>query len=160
MKKILRFFRNLLVFAGWSVIFIAVTRWLTWILWRFDFTSTKSWHIFSDFWNKGGILNTTSDILLLFVLFTLPFLWFLGFFYAKKQNYIKIFLTPLTFVYNLFNRSSADSPERIVLKNLKSSDKIVDDIKNEIASIKPQKNVNADNIRLSVNQKLNTSPKK
>ena len=67
MKKLFRFFRNCIVFSGWLFVFILITNTLISAIWSFDYLSVKSWQIFSNFWNSGGVLKTTSDVLLLFI---------------------------------------------------------------------------------------------
>ena len=153
MKKLFRFFRNCIVFSGWLFVFILITNTLISAIWSFDYLSVKSWQIFSNFWNSGGVLKTTSDILLLFTLLLLPVFFLFSFLWAKKQNYTKILLSPIVFFYNLFNSSNNKTPERILIKKSKKA-QTAEDIKNEIESLKPQKSKKAGDIRSQIIQKL------
>lgn len=159
MKKIFSAFRNILVFFGWTYVFVFITNALISAIWNFEYISTASWKIFSTYWNSGGVLKTSSDILLLLVLFLLPILFIMGFFWAKKQNYITIFTYPIIFVYNLFNSSSITDEERIIIKKTSKS-QTADDIKNEIESLKPQKPKKAGEIRTQIIQKITDEIKK
>lgn len=44
---------------------------------------------------------------------------------------------------------------RIILKNIKSSQKIIEEIKEQINSINPEKSKESGNIRTEINKKLN-----
>ena len=151
MKKILKFIRGILIFVIWTPLFIYLSNILIYQIWNFNFLSSASWNILSSFWNHGGVIKTTSDILLLLSLFLLPFLWFTGFVISLKINYFKALV-------GLFSRfctsKNPQQPERIIIKNLKNSKQIVEDIKNEIESIKPQKSEEAGNIRSEITKKL------
>lgn len=157
MKKALRFCRNSLIFIGWTGLFLVFSNFLIDVIWNFDFLSDRSWQILSNFWNKGGIIKTTSDVLLILSLCLLPILWIVGYLLVLKFDYLKIFLFPIRLVYNLFSTTSSETPKRIVLKNLKSSDKLVEEIKSEIESIKPEKSKEAESLRSSVIKKLSES---
>ena len=151
--KILRFLRNLFVFIGWSVVFIVFTNFLIKLVWGFDFLSAHSWNILANFWNQGGVIKTTSDILLVLSLILLPLLWFLGFILAKKLNFWKIFTAPFSFVLKPFAENFSKEPERFVIKNIKSSQQQTEDIKAEISAIKPKKTKEAESIREELSRK-------
>lgn len=157
MKKALHFCRNFFVFIGWTGLFFTLSNLLIDIIWNFDFLSNRSWEILSNFWNKGGIIKTTSDVLLILSLCLLPLLWILGYILVLRLDYLKIFLFPIRLIYNLFSGTSSDTPKRIVLKNLKSSNQLVEEIKSEIESIKPKKSKEAETLRSSVIKKLSES---
>lgn len=154
MKKLFKFLRRLLVFIGWTWLFTILSNLLIFAIWNFDFMSAHSWNLLSEFWNKGGVIKTTSDVLLLASLFLLPFLWLTGYFLALKINYIQILFIPFELFERLFHNKKDDEPERIVLKNMKSSQQLVEDIKTELESMKPEKAQKAGNIRSEITQKL------
>lgn len=154
MKKLLKFIRGLLVFIGWTGIFTVFSNILISMIWNFDFMSARSWQLLSEFWNSGGVIKTTSDILLLASLFMLPFLCLVGFILALKINYARILLWPVKLIDSLLNSKSDNEPERVVLKNQKSSQQIIEDIKMEIDSLKPEKAKEAGNIRSEITKKL------
>lgn len=153
MKKILRLLRNSVVFICWTVLFTFVSNNLMNIVWNFNFMSAKSWQILSYFWNEGGVLKTSSDVLLVTTLLFLPFFWIIGFILSIKLNYINLLTIPFSFIYRLFNKNEDKEPERIIIKNIKSSQQMIDDIKAEIESIKPEKSKEAGNIRSEINKK-------
>lgn len=154
MKKIFKFLRRLLIFIGWTWLFTILSNILIFAIWNFDFMSARSWNLLSEFWNKGGVIKTTSDILLMASLFLLPFLWLTGYFLALKINYAQLLFLPFELFHRLFRDNKNDEPERIVLKNIKSSQQQVEDIKAELESMKPEKAKKAGNIRSEITQKL------
>lgn len=160
MKKVLKFMRGLLVFVGWTFVSVSFFNMLISLIWNFDFMSAHSWHLLSKFWNSGGVIKTTSDVLLITLLFLLPVLWFIGFILVLKINYLRIFLLPITLSEKIFHRKKDDEPKRIVLKNIKSSQQMVEEIKSKIESLKPEKAKEAGNIRTQITQKLSEEIKK
>lgn len=154
MKKLMRFFRNLLIFIGWSFIFMFISNIFMSLVWNFNFLSVRSWQLLSEFWNNGGVIKTTADVLLISFLFLLPILWFIGFLLVLKINYIKIFILPLVLFDKIFGSKKNSEPERVVLKNMKPTQQIVEDIKNELESMKPEKSKEAGNIRSEITKKL------
>ncbi len=154
MKKALRFCRNFLILIGWTWFFFGFSNLLIDMIWNFDFLSDRSWQILLNFWNKGGIIKTTSDVLLIFSLLLLPIIWIIGYFQILKLDYLKLFLYPIRFIYSIFDRRALERPKRIVLKNIKSSDKLIEEIKSEIESIKPEKSTGAENLRSTITKKL------
>jgi len=151
--KILRFLRNLLVFVGWSILFIVFTNFLIKLVWGFDFLSAHSWNILANFWNQGGVIKTTSDVLLVSSLALLPLLWLLGFILVKKLDFWKIFTAPVRFVLKPFTENFSKEPQRFVIKNIKSSQQQAEDIKAEISAIKPKKAKEAESIREELSKK-------
>ncbi len=154
MKKIIRLIRGIFVLIGWTGVFIFLSNLLTSIIWNFNFMSSRSWDILSSFWNHGGVIKTTSDVVLITILLTLPLFWLIGYILVLKLNYTKILLYPINLIYNIFTPKTNKEPERIVIKNIKSSQQMVDDIKAEIDSLKPEKSKEAGNLRSEINKKL------
>ena len=152
-NKILRIFRNLIVLIGWSILFIALSNYAIRLLWRFDFLSPHSWNVLIAFWNEGGVIKTTSDILLLSTLALLPFLWLVGFFLVIKINFTSVFLYPVNLLYNIFNINNHAQTQRVVIKNIKSSQQIADDYMAEIDAVKQKKTKEAENIRQKIIKK-------
>jgi len=156
MKKALKIIRNLIVFVLWTFLFVFLSQKLFILIWNFDILSPYSWNIISDFWNKGGSFKTYQDIIFLTLLLSLPFLYFFGLRKAKKLNYANMFLA----VFHRFFNEKIDEPERIVLKGMKSTQQYVDDVKNELESLKPEKNQEASSIRANVLKKISEETKK
>ena len=151
--KFFRFLRNLLVFICWTFAFIVLSNFLIKLIWGFDFLSTHSWNVLSVFWNQGGVIKTTSDILLLASLFLLPFLWFTGAILIKRLNFWWLFTLPFRIILKPFIKSDDKTPPHFVIKNMMSSQQQIEDIKTEISSIKPKKSQEADNLRAEISKK-------
>ena len=151
--KFLRFFRNSLVFIAWTFFFVVFTNFLIKHIWGFDFLSVHSWSVLSNFWNQGGIIKTTSDVLLLLSLSLLPFLWIMGVFLTKRLNFWKIFSFPFKVLLRPFFSNDNKTPPRFVIKNIKSSQQQIEDIKAELGSIKPKKSREAESLRAELSKK-------
>ena len=74
------------------------------------------------------------------------------------MQYKEFFLKPIDLIINLFSSSDTDS-ERLVLKNIKDSEQIIEEIKTEIDSIKPEESKNASDIRSDITQKISAEIK-
>lgn len=160
MKRIYKIFRTTLIGIIWTYLFLVIANYAMYALWNFNLLSARSWQTISRFWEGGGIINTTADYIFLLMLFVLPFLWILGWFKVLKIDYLSILLYPIN-AYNrhIINKYGHNS-SRIVLKNIKSSQKMIEEIKNQIESIKPAKTKEVGNIRAEVQkqlEKINTS---
>lgn len=152
MKKLLHFLRNLIVLIGWTYVFIYLADALFIMIWNFDFTSSSSWQVVSSYWNRGGTIKTTSDILLFVALGLLPIFWLIGLLRAIKIKYMQWFLWPVKLFYNIFNGSPL--PDRIAIRYTQSSDQRVEEIKNELSSLKPSKAESSSNIRSNIKEKI------
>ena len=155
MKKILCIFRFTFIGCIWTFLFFIISNYVIYKLWNFNFMSARSWQTISTFWNKGGVINTFYDYLFFIVLFSLPFIWIICWKKLLKINYTSILLSPLT-AYNrhVIKKYGQDS-SRIVLKNIKSSQVMIEEIKEQLESIKPEKSKETLNIRAEINKKLN-----
>ncbi|MBE6452166.1 MAG: hypothetical protein E7012_01585 [Alphaproteobacteria bacterium] len=117
--------------------------------------SEHSWQIIRSFWNAGGTIKALSDYVFIIVLLSTPFIWILGLKKLLKIKYISLLLYPLN-LYNryIINKYGSDS-SRIVLRNIKSGQKIIEEIKDQLDSIKPEKNKESSNIRAEINKTIN-----
>ena len=154
MKKVYKVFRVSLIGVIWTYLFLVVSNYIMFQLWNFNFMSARSWQTISRFWESGGIIKTKTDYIFLLMLLSLPFLWILGWLRALRIDYLSILLYPVN-AYNRYviNKYGHDS-SRIVLKNIKSSQKIIEEIKSQLESIKPAKTKEVGNIRAEVQKKL------
>ncbi len=152
MKKILRLIRSLLIITAWTFLFSCVFRALFIAVWNFDFTSDVSWSIMREYWNRGGIIKSPMDIALFVALALLPIFWFIGLRKALKVNYLQFIISPLEGLRRLFNEKSF-SNERVVIRNLKSSQQRAEEIKEELTSMKPAKAESSQNIRTQIRKK-------
>ena len=159
-KKFFHFIRFMLIGVLWSYFFITLANLLMYKLWNFSFFSARSWKTLSYFWNNGGIIKTAPDYAFLAMLLAMPFLWIWGWRRLCRVNYVDILLFPLN-AYNrrIISKYGHDS-SRIVLKNLKSSQKMIEEIKDKIESIKPEKAKEGNTIRTRILQKIETEIKK
>ena len=116
--------------------------------------SAHSWQTIIRFWNSGGVIKSSADYIFLGTLCSLPLIWIWGWRYFLKLNYLEVLLYPINSYNRYVIKKYGQSSNRIVLRNLKSSQKIIEEIKNQLESIKPEKNKEVINIRNNVNQKL------
>lgn len=159
LKKTLKFFRNLLIGAVWTYVLLACAAVLLFSVWNFNLFSLRDWKTISDFWNAGGIIKTSRDYLFLLSLLLLPLLWIWGWRKLIRVNYLNLLLFPLN-AYNrhIINKYGHDSP-RIVLRNLKSSQKAIEEIKEKIEAIKPEAPKQVGSIREEILKKLESTQK-
>ncbi len=160
MKKLLKIFRTALVGLLWTYLFLIMSNYLMYQLWSFNFMSAHSWQTMSGYWNSGGVINTAPDYIFLLMLFSLPIMWLVGWILLLKIEYLSILLYPLN-VYNrhIVNKYGHNS-SRVILRNIKSSQKIIEEIKEQLESIKPAKSKEVNNIRQEVQKKLEELNKK
>lgn len=152
MKKLLKFFRNLLILMTWSYVFVYIMRIIFVTIWNFDFLSISSWDVLFDFWNKGGVIKSAVDVLLIFSLIFLPVLWYLGWKVVRKWNYLEILLYPVNLFYKWTDRTSK-IPETLVIRCEKSEEQKVEEIKSQIESISKEENIQTNNIRQNIIKK-------
>lgn len=156
MKKILRFLRNSTIFVLWTIFFVFVFESLIYTIWGFDILSKYSWNMLFTFWNKGGVFKTAPDIILILFLLTLPYLFIHGYIIVKRINFFQKIVSIISF----FFKEKDKDPERIVIKGIKTTEQLVKDVKNEIESLKPEKNKEASSIRTEILKKINKEIKK
>lgn len=144
----------------WSYVFLIIANFTLVYFWNFNLFFSQSWQTIIHFWQGGGVIKTAKDYFFLSVLFSLPWFWLWGWRKANKINLIEFFLYPL-FAYNRWIiKKYGCSSSRVVLKNLKSSRQIIDEIKNKLDSIKPDKPQEVINLREKVKNKLDSSKTK
>ena len=160
MKKLLKIFRTALIGLLWTYFFLIISNYLMYQLWSFNFMSAHSWQTISRYWNSVGVINSAPDYIFLLMLFSLPLVWLIGWILLLRVDYLNILLYPIN-AYNrrIINKYGHDS-SRVVLRNLKSSQKMIEEIKEQLESIKPAKNKEVNNIRLEVQKKLGELNKK
>ncbi len=159
-RKLFRFFRGLLIGALWTYVYVIVADFVMQLLWNFNFLSARSWQTISRFWESGGVINTGKDFIFLLMLLMVPVLWVWGWRLLLRADYVAVLLWPLA-AYNrhIIKKYGQDS-KRIILRNIKSSQKIIEEIKDQLDSIKPAKSKEVGNIRNGVFEKLGEINKK
>lgn len=160
MKKISKILSKLIVLVLWTFLYLAFFNKLVFIIWNFDFLSERSWQIFYNwFVNQNGIINTASDVSLLLTMLTIPLLWFVSCFFVSKIKLSDILLYPINKINNFFASKENTSPERIVIKNIKSDVKELEDLKTEMESFKPKKSISANSLRGDITKKITETKK-
>lgn len=154
LKKFVRFVRAMIIGFLWSYLFIVVANAAMYALWNFNILSPRSWQTISSFWQGGGVIKSNKDYLFLSMLFSLPVFWLWGWRRLCTLSYINILLSPIN-LYNqqVIKRYGLDS-SRVVLRNLKSSQRIIEEIKGKLESIKPKKAKEVQNIRNKINKTI------
>ena len=125
----------------------------------FSGTQLKFSTSFADFFTVG-VIKKAKDYLFLFMLLCVPWFWIWGWRLLTRVNYLNILLFPVN-AYNryIINKYGHDS-SRIILKNLKSSQKSIEEIKARLESIKPEAPKEVNTIREEIRKKLeNTGTK-
>ncbi|MBS4772723.1 MAG: hypothetical protein KHX55_00410 [Proteobacteria bacterium] len=158
-KSLFRFIRFIIIGFLWSYLFIVCANFLMFGLWNFNILSARSWQTISAFWQSGGVIKTGKDYVFLSMLFALPLIWIWGWRYFSRLSYADIFLWPVNAYNRRIIRKYGHNSSRIVLKNMKSSQRIIDDIKNELESIKPEKAKEVQNIRRQINDVISSEIK-
>ena len=74
----------------------------------------------------------------------------------KKINFLKLIIS----FFGLFFKDNIEDPERVVIKGMKTTQQLINDVKNEIESLKPEKNKEAGSIRSNILRKINEEVKK
>lgn len=156
LKKLLKFIRHCIIFVLWTILFIYIVRLLIYSLFNFNILSSQSWNTLFAYWNTGGVFKTTPDILLLLSLLLLPIFFIIGFIKIKKINYLQKLIS----FFKFFIKTPKENHERIVIKSTATPEQLIENIKSEIESIKPEKNKESQFIRSNILKKLNEEIKK
>ena len=160
MKKILSLIRFVVIGFIWSYVFVFLTHFLMLKLWSFNLFSVRSWQIINRFWEAGGVIKTARDYAFLTMLTSLPIVWILGWRFFLNQNYLNILLAPINAYNNHIIKKYGSESKRIVLRNIKSSQKMIEEVKEQIDAIKPAKNQEASIIRTEVIKTISQMNKK
>ncbi len=156
-SKIFRLARNSFIAILWGLVFLSLADSVLIRFWNFSLLSSQSWDTVNYFWQAGGVIKEAKDYLFVFVLFSVPILYFLGWKCLIKQNYLNFLLFP----YNLYYKRSAKKHNTnsisIKAKNLPENN--LEAIKEQINSIKPEKAQAVNKIRKQVQKKVNSSNK-
>lgn len=156
LKKLFRIIRFLTIGAAWSYVYLLISNSILILFWNFNILSPQSWHLLNIFWEKGGIIKTGKDYLLLFLLLLLFPIWFWGYRRLLKTNFINLLLLPFQ-IYNdkMLKKYGADS-KRIILKNLgrtTQTEESIDDRVKPKTPVKTDEEVNK--IRSAISEKIN-----
>ena len=167
LKKISQFIRFCFICALWSLVFLSVTAYFFKTVYNFNLFKKQHWQIISRFWEEGGVINTTQEVLFILCLLAIIPLWFYGLHKSLKISLVKILFFPI-FIYNAYQEKKySKTPKSIVLKNMglsfgkKSPRQEMEDM---IASRMPKetdkKDLNSNKIRSSLEEKSTDFHKK
>lgn len=156
-RKLLNFIRFLLIGSVWTAVYLVLVNTLLYHVWHFNLFSVRSWQTISAYWQAGGVIKTSSDYIFLTALIITPILWIIGWRFLLKVNYLNILLYPLN-TYNRYIISKyGHQSSRIMLKNIKSSQEMIEEVKNQLESIKPGKPQEVHQIRDEIQKKLDSA---
>ena len=155
MRIILKLIKIFTIGIIWTYIFAISSNAIMIILWNFSIFSASDWHKINAFWTSGGIIKDTKDYFFLFSIVCLLPLWLYLYTKLCKLNYLNILIFPII-IYNkiIINRYGNDS-KRIILKNMQPTSILIEKIKNDIESIKPEEANKSNEIRGLITDKLN-----
>lgn len=159
-KSVFRFIRFAVIGIIWTYVFVVCANFIMFSLWNFNILSARSWQTISAFWQSGGVIKTGKDYIFLSMIVALPVLWIWGWRYFCRISYVDILLCPINSYNRYIIKKYGHNSSRIVLKNMKSSQKMIEDIKNELESIRPEKAKEVQNIRQQINQMISSEIKK
>ena len=154
LNKFIRFIRTLIIGFLWSYVFIIVANFAMYHLWNFNILSPRSWQTIEKFWQSGGIIKSSKDYIFLGMLFSLPIIWLICWRYLCKVSYVNVLLAPLNLYNSRIIRKYGCDSSRVVLRNLKSSQRMIEEIKGKLESIKPEKAKEVQNIRNQINKTI------
>ncbi len=138
MKKILSFFRILLIGSLWTFLFLIIASLWMGHFWNFNILSAEHWEKIRYFWTHGGVIKQQRDLMFSLNILILPFIWVYVWRKLLKINYLNVLLWPINAYNNWALKRLKKEAQRIVLRNIQPSAKEEDALKAKIAAIKPQ----------------------
>ncbi len=160
LKKLLKFFRFLLIGSLWSAVYLFAASIIVYYLWHFNLMSPADWQKISDFWNNNGVIKAAPDYWFFITLLLVVIFWFWGWRRLNRVDYLEIFLWPFRIYNRYIIRKYGHGSKRILLRNTRSMAAVIEDIKKEIAAIKPEAPQESSSIRSAVLNKLEDYNKK
>ncbi|MDD4556845.1 MAG: hypothetical protein PHE89_05935 [Alphaproteobacteria bacterium] len=161
LKKIFLLIKFSITTMAWGYIYFHAMRFLFLKFWNFDIVYLENWNIIAEFWQGGGIIQTSKDILFMTsIILSLP----LGLYILKKSlsfKYTSLITKPIE-IYDRYILNKYDgNSSRLVLKNLSTKaekvsleDLIETKIKEKEKEDNKDKNLKADEIRLNIQSKI------
>lgn len=169
MQKIKKALRYTIIGCGWTFLYLMLIKFLMSYFWHFEIFELKYWKIISTFWQNGGVIDTASEYLFIFMLIAIIPVWIWGWKKANRLSYVKIIFFPVFWYHDYINRKYASAPTgRVILKNMgggknkkMSSQQMMEEM---ISSRMPQptekKDLNSSKIRSIFEQKNRNFQKK
>lgn len=163
LKKLLHLIKFVCIGIIWSYIFLYSTSLIFKKVWDFNYLSKSNWSIISDFWQKGGKIDSSMDYLFIFSLLLLLPLWIWGWKKLNKINIIVLLFKPIEWAQNRSANNYLKEMSRIKLHNIGASvgDEIKQNFENELK--KQQKQIEntpriSQSIRSQLKSKLSNKP--
>jgi len=138
----------------WTVLYFLTTRFLFIYFAGWDYLSPIDWQKIEYRWEAGAAIKSVRDYSILFALLMLVPIWFYGYKYLYRLNYINIILWPFNKLNKIMLGRYQSKHKRILLRNIGTSIKIEEEIKLKTASIKPEERNEANKIRQAVSKKI------
>jgi len=117
-KKLLKCIKFLFIGAAWSAFWLSVTQKAVIAVWNFNFLSKVQWSMVASFWNANGTIKGVSDYMLFLTLLIVGVVWFFGFRYFLKVNYLKLLLKPFEYFFGKQIEKYNKESKHVVIKNL------------------------------------------
>ena len=162
-KKIFKFLKALVVGSVWTVIFVYIAENIMIYLWNFDILNTRDWQIINSFWESGGKIKAGKDYIFIIMLLALIPLWFWGWKYFYRVDFIKVLLFPITWYNNRMIKKYGESTKRIVLKNMgttKTKPNMEEIIEKRLKESAKPREKETGKIRQSIHDKISASEQK
>ncbi len=118
MKKFTKYLRLLLIFAGWTALYLWIISLIMSYFWRFNIFEKRYWQVIGEFWSAGGVIDQPSEYMFLLMLILIVPVWFFGWKKAQKLSYVKIIFFPVFWYNDYIGRKYAGQPGHVVLKNM------------------------------------------
>ncbi len=157
LKKILKFFKFIVVGCVWTFALICFARWLLIKIWSFDIFYKKQWEVMVGFWNNNGVIIGFSDYMFFVTLLFLVAFWFFGWYFFYKLKYSKILIAPINYIANRELKKYEKESKYITFKNISVAEKITveDLIQERIHKEKNEDNTKkADLLRKNISEKI------
>lgn len=159
-KKFLRLIRTLIIGTIWTYVFLVLSHFIMLLLWNFNIFALADWQTIARYWNSGGAIKVARDYAFLGCIILLPILWIWGWRRLNKTGYLELFLAPVQAYNRWIIRRYGSNSSRILLKNLKSSQNNLEDLKMQLEAIKPGKPTEVVNIREEIQKKIESGTSK
>ena len=117
----------------WTVLYFLTTRFLFIYFAGWDYLSPIDWQKIEYRWEAGAAIKSVRDYSILFALLMLVPIWFYGYKYLYRLNYINIILWPFNKLNKIMLGRYQSKHKRILLRNIGTSIKIEEEIKAQIA---------------------------
>lgn len=117
-KKIIRFFKILLISTVWSYLYFITVRFIFLYIWKFDILLTEYWVTIAEFWNSGGVISKFKDFMFVSSLIIIIPLWLYMLIKLIKFDYTNIIVYPVKLYNSYIEKKYGSNSSRIAFKNI------------------------------------------